>query len=141
MYVVTEAQRRAFREQGYVHLPHVLSAAEVQQLSDVYDRFLSQDIDVPGKDLCDMSGSHGRAVADFSIFNVMLPRKYHPPLQGNFWEARAADIARQLQGDGLALDYDQLLSKKPRTADSIFAYHQGLFTALHSLLWHHCGVH
>lgn len=131
MYVVTEAQKNAFRDHGYVHLPSVLTAPEVAQLAVVYDRFLSQEIPISGKDLCDMSGSHGRAVNDFSIFNVMLPRKYLPELKGNFWEERAADIARQLHGDGMALDYDQLLSKKPQSADSIFAYHQGLFL-LHS---------
>ena len=44
----------------------------------VYDRFLRREIPVPGKDFCDMAGDYARDPADFSIVNVMLPRRYWP---------------------------------------------------------------
>ena len=34
------------------------------------------------------------------------------------------DIADQLQGGDMQVDYDQILAKRPHTTDSIFAWHQ-----------------
>ena len=46
-------------------------------------------IEVPGKDLCDMSGNQaGRTPEQFTLYNVMLPRIYYPALQGNSYERR-----------------------------------------------------
>ena len=50
---------------------------------------------------------------DWRLVNAMLPREYHPPLQGNVLEKRALSIARQLLGEDMDLDYDQLLMKRP----------------------------
>jgi hypothetical protein len=125
-YVVTREQVAHFHEQGYVHLPGVLTADEVDALGETYDRFLRREIAVPGKDYCDMAGDYGRDPADYSIINVMLPRRYHPAWVGNVFERRAASIARQLQGDGMALDYDQLLAKQPFKRDAVFAWHQDM---------------
>ena len=73
-----------------------------------------------------MAGDYGRDPADYSIINVMLPRQYHPGWQDNIFERRAASAARQLCGDGMALDYDQLLAKQPHKADAEFAWHQDM---------------
>lgn len=55
-----------------------------------------------------MSGDFDRAVEDYSIINAMLPRVYHPPLQGNLYERRAASITRQLfNSKEFGIDYDQ----------------------------------
>ena len=60
----------------------------------MYDRFLRREIEVPGKDYCDMAGDYGREPEDFSIVNVMLPRRYYPQWQGNVLRAAHRDIAR-----------------------------------------------
>jgi ectoine hydroxylase-related dioxygenase (phytanoyl-CoA dioxygenase family) len=125
-YRVLPEEIERFHRDGYVHLQGVLSEAEVAGIEADYDRFLSGEIVVAGKDLCDMSGDYDRVVADFSIINVMLPRKYHPAWQGNIYERRAASIAVQLQGEGLTVDYDQLLAKRPQKDDAVFAWHQDL---------------
>lgn len=119
-----EAQR--FRAAGWIHLQGVLSEEEVAEIERDYQRFLRREIEVPGKDFCDMSGGYDRPVEEFSIVNVMLPRRYHPAWRGNRWEQRAASIAQQLCGDGMELDYDQLLAKPPRKPDAVFAWHQDL---------------
>lgn len=50
---------------------------------------MTGSIKVPGKDLCDMSGNQaGRTPEQFTLYNVMLPRIYHPALQGNLYERR-----------------------------------------------------
>lgn len=125
-YVVTDEQRRQFAEQGFVHLPGLLSDAEIAEIEVDYDRFLRREIAVEGKDFCDMAGDYGRDPADYSIVNVMLPRRYHPAWVGNIVERRSASVARQLCGEGMELDYDQLLAKQPYKEDAVFAWHQDM---------------
>ena len=124
-YVVTDADREAFRRDGYVHLPGVMSAAEMDEIEAVYDRFLRREIDVAGKDFNDMTtGEHGTDPSGYAIVNVMLPRKYYPEWQGNLYEQRATSIAEQLCGEGMAIDFDQLLAKAPGRDDAVFGWHQ-----------------
>ena len=125
-YHVDDEDRRRFGEDGYVHLSGVLTDTEVAELEVDYDRFLRREIDVPGKDFCDMAGDYGRDPSDYSIINVLLPRRYFPAWQGNVYERRTADIARQLCGDGMTIDYDQLLAKQPFKDDAVFAWHQDM---------------
>lgn len=85
------------------------------------------EVDVVGKDLCDMSGcSEDRSKEDFTLFNAMLPRIYLPEIQGNIFEQRCQDIANQLCDGDMVIDYDQILAKRPMTTDSVFAWHQDL---------------
>ena len=125
-YVVSAEDIQSFARDGYVHLEGVLSEDELLEIEDTYDKFLRQEIRVDGKDFCDMAGDYGRTVDEYSIVNVMLPRKYHQPWQGNIYEQRAASIAAQLCGPGMEVDYDQLLAKRPFKEDAIFAWHQDM---------------
>lgn len=125
-YTVTAEEVDAFHRDGYVYLPGLLSEAEVDELAVVYDRFLRREISVAGKDYCDMAGDYGRDPSDYSIVNVMLPRRYYPEWQGNVLERRALQVAAQLQGDGMEIDYDQLLAKQPYKDDAVFAWHQDM---------------
>jgi hypothetical protein len=125
-YVVTSEEKARFERDGWVHLPGVLTESEVAALEVDYERFLRREIAVPGKDFCDMSGDYTRTFEQFSIVNVMLPRRYHPPWQGSVYERRAHSIAEQLQGAGMTYDYDQLLAKRPFRDDAVFGWHQDL---------------
>jgi phytanoyl-CoA hydroxylase len=125
-FLVTDDERKHFSDHGYVHLNGLLLEDEVAEIEETYDRFLSRDIEVPGKDYCDMAGDYGRDPDDFSIINVMVPRRYYPPWQGNVFERRAASVAQQLCGDGMTIDYDQLLAKQPYRDDAVFAWHQDM---------------
>ncbi len=125
-YLVSPEELARFRRDGWVHLEGVLSPDEVTAIERDYERFLRREIAVTGKDFCDMSGDYTRSVEDFSIINVMLPRRYYTAWQGNVYEQRAASIAEQLCGAGMAIDYDQLLAKRPRKDDAVFGWHQDL---------------
>jgi hypothetical protein len=125
-YRVSPDERARFEADGYVHLRGVLRSDELDELAVTYDRFLRREIVVPGHDYCDMAGDYGRAPEDFSIINVMVPRRYHPAWQGNVYERRAASIARQLHGPDMVIDYDQLLAKQPWKDDAVFAWHQDM---------------
>ena len=124
-YVVTDADRAAFQRDGYVHLRGVLSADEVDEIEAVYDQFLRGEIEVAGKDFNDMTtGEHGADPDSYAVVNVMLPRRYHPAWQGNIFEQRARNIAEQLCGEGMEIDFDQLLAKHPGRLDAVFGWHQ-----------------
>ena len=123
-YRVSEFEKDCFERDGFVHLRGVLSEDEVREIEAVYMRFVRREIEVPGKDYCDMADQYGGDPESFSLINVMLPRRYHPPWQGNLFECRSASIARQLHGEGLEIDYDQLLAKRPRRENAVFHWHQ-----------------
>jgi len=124
-YLVDDDERARFERDGYVHLPGVLTAEEIDAIEVVYDTFLRGEIDVPGKDLSDMvTGEYGTDPNNYAIFNVMLPRRYHPDWQGNIFERVGLSIAEQLCGEGMVLDFDQLLAKQPGRVDAVFAWHQ-----------------
>jgi ectoine hydroxylase-related dioxygenase (phytanoyl-CoA dioxygenase family) len=126
-YVVTPEQIEAFERDGYVHLPNVLTEDEMREVEEPAMRFIRGEVVPEGKDLCDMSGATDRTPDEYSVFNAMLPRRYMPSMRGNIFERRTASIATQLQrGKNMAIDYDQLLAKRPSTSDSIFAWHQDM---------------
>ncbi|GAB4819446.1 hypothetical protein N2152v2_006492 [Parachlorella kessleri] len=95
-----------------------------QHVDPWYEKYMALQIEVPGKDLCDMSGAKGRTPDQFTVFNVMLPRKYNPAQQGNLFERRSKAIAEQLHGPGMGIDYDQMLAKRAASSDAVFAWHQ-----------------
>ena len=124
-YVVSDDERERFRRDGYVHLPGVLDEPELAALDEVYDAFMRGEIAVEGRDLNDMvTGEFGTDPSGYAIFNVMLPRRYHPAWQGNVFERVGLSIAEQLCGEGMTLDFDQLLAKQPGRDDAVFAWHQ-----------------
>jgi phytanoyl-CoA hydroxylase len=124
-YLVTAEEVAAFERDGYVHLVGVVSAEERAEIEAVYVRFLRREIEVPGRDFNDMTtGDHGSDPTGYAIVNVMVPRRYYPAWQGNIFERRAASIARQLCGDGMVIDFDQLLAKTPGRDDAVFGWHQ-----------------
>ena len=124
-YVVSDDERARFQSDGYVHLEGVMNPDELAAISDVYDRFLRREIDVAGKDFNDMTtGEHGTDPSAYAIVNVMLPRRYYPEWQGNLFERRAESIARQLCGEGMSIDFDQLLAKSPGRPEAVFNWHQ-----------------
>lgn len=124
-YRVSAEEKDAFRRDGYVHLHDVLSESEMAEIEAVYDRFLRREIDVAGKDFNDMTtGEHGTDPSGYAIVNVMLPRRYYPEWQDNVFERRASSIAEQLCGEGMRLDFDQLLAKQPGRDDAVFGWHQ-----------------
>jgi ectoine hydroxylase-related dioxygenase (phytanoyl-CoA dioxygenase family) len=125
-FLLSEQERTAFQQQGYVQLSGVLSEPEITAIETVFESFRQGKIPVRGRDFCDMAGDYARSPADFAVVNIMLPRVYLPSWQGNLYERRAASIAEQLCGPDMRLDYDQLLAKRPGSLDAVFAWHQDL---------------
>eukprot|EP00252_Welwitschia_mirabilis_P023734 TRINITY_DN6799_c0_g1_i1.p1 TRINITY_DN6799_c0_g1~~TRINITY_DN6799_c0_g1_i1.p1 ORF type:complete len:270 (-),score=57.94 TRINITY_DN6799_c0_g1_i1:436-1245(-) len=125
-YIITPEEIEFYHQNGYVHLKGVLSEEEVNELEKEFMAFIRRDVHVEGKDFCDMSADYSKPIDDYSVINIMLPSRYNPALRNNIYERRAASIARQLLGQDMVLDYDQLLAKPPNKPDAIFHWHQDL---------------
>ena len=125
-FPLTPNEVEAFHRDGWVTLPGFLTEPELAPLERDYMRLLRREVPVAGRDYCDMTGDYDRPIEQFEILNVMLPRRYLPALQGNVYERRAADVVRQLLGDGFAIDYDQLVAKPPGREGAVFHWHQDL---------------
>jgi phytanoyl-CoA hydroxylase len=126
-YILTPDQIEAFHRDGCVTIPDVLTDDEVEVLAVIFNRFVSREIPVPGKDFCDMSKPFGVPYEEWSLVNCMLPTRYYPPMQGNVYEQLTASMGRQLfpQSD-MIKDYDQLLNKRPGKSDAVFSWHQDM---------------
>lgn len=124
-YLVSADDVQAFHRDGFVHLKGVMSDEEMNAIEIVYEQFLRGEIEVEGKDFNDMTtGEHGTDPKGYAVVNVMLPRRYHPEWQDNTFERRARSIAEQLCGEGMTIDFDQLLAKSPGRPDAVFHWHQ-----------------
>ena len=125
-YILTPEQIEQFRRDGYVTLQLVMATEELGEIDNEFAHFIRGEVANMGRDFCDMSGPYDRKFEDFSLVNAVLPRRYHPALEGNLVERRAASIARQLIGPTSTLDYDQFLAKCPAKPDAVFTWHQDL---------------
>ena len=126
-YILTPTQIDAFHTTGCVTISNVLTEDEVAEIQVIFDKFMSGEIPVPGKDFCDMSKPFGIPREDWSIINCMLPTTYYPEWVGNIYERVTASIVQQLfPNEPMVKDYDQLLNKLPNKSDAIFAWHQDM---------------
>ena len=113
-YILTPTQIDAFHTTGCVTISNVLTEDEVAEIQVIFDKFMSGEIPVPGKDFCDMSKPFGIPREDWSIINCMLPTTYYPEWVGNIYERVTASIVQQLfPNEPMVKDYDQLLNKLP----------------------------
>jgi phytanoyl-CoA hydroxylase len=126
-FILTAEQIERFHQDGCITIPNVLTDEEVEELAAVFDRFVSGEINVPGKDFCDMSKPFGIPYEEWSLVNCMLPTRYFPPLRGNVYERLSRSMARQLfPTSDMVKDYDQLLNKRPGKKDAVFSMHQDM---------------
>ena len=101
-----------FREEGYLVLENLISPKELQYYDRVYDDFLFNRIETSGH-RSDLSGG-----TDFSrekITQIMLPSKFLPELKELPIHGRTLQIARELLGTDMDLDFDMLINKSPLT--------------------------
>ena len=104
-----------FARDGFVAVPDLLAAHEVEEYRSVYDRFLAGEIDV-GRRRSDLGAGADRAAAGVeNITQVMWPSDSAPGLRASAAYERALAVARELLGDDVAFDFDMLIDKAPFT--------------------------
>jgi phytanoyl-CoA hydroxylase len=126
-YILTNEQIETFFRDGLVTIPNVLSEEEIMPIEEAFERFMNGSIQVPDKDLCDISKTFGTPREEWSIVNAMLPTKYDPQMQNNIYEILTKSMVDQLfPTENMTKDYDQFLNKLPGKADAVFAWHQDM---------------
>ena len=117
-----------FHKNGWCVIDEFLLESEVCELEEIYDKFMRAEIDVEGKDFCDMSQKDGyfTSLESMRMVNAMLPRKYYPKWINNIYEQKTRALINRLYPNEyeMDIDYDQLLAKKPKQTQAIFAFHQ-----------------
>ena len=116
-----------YHENGYCVIDEFLTASEVEEIEDTYDKFMRGEMNIPGNDFCDMATSDGnrKSLDDMIMVNAMLPRVYYPQWKNNIYERKSRALMKRLFiSKEMNIDYDQLLAKRPQQKEAIFAFHQ-----------------
>ncbi len=112
MISISEEKKRFFEQKGYMVLENLLSPEEIEYYQSVYSAFLNNEIDT-GSFRSDLSGSDGPAVE--KITQIMVPGRLHPELLSKPAHQKTLEVARELLGEDMALDFDMLINKAPNT--------------------------
>ena len=117
---LTTSQKAFFAEEGYLVINNLLGPEEVKYYAKVYEDFLDNRINA-SKYRSDLSGSEKSSTE--KITQIMVPSKVWPELLEKPIHTRTTNIAKQLLGDDMALDFDMLINKAPLT-DTKTPWHQ-----------------
>lgn len=114
MIMITAKQRETFKTEGYLIVDNLLSLDEVNYFRRLYEDFLEGKIDTSGH-RSDLSGETNEGEPEKTV-QIMRPSLLFRPLQVSVIHERTAEIARQLLGLDMELDFDMLIDKQPHTS-------------------------
>ena len=110
-HLITEEQRLFFENEGYLVVEDLITKKEIDYYSDLYNSFLDNIIDA-SRFRSDLSGSNS---TQEKITQIMVPSKLVPELLEKPIHERSLSIAQDLMGSDIALDFDMLINKAPKT--------------------------
>lgn len=116
---LSKEQLTFFQTEGYLVIKNLLSPKDINYYSTLYNSFLSNEIDAT-KYRSDLSGGIG---AQERITQIMVPSKLAPALLEKPFHQRSLEIAKELMGEDIELDFDMLINKAPNT-NTITPWHQ-----------------
>ena len=111
MDIISEKQRGFFEAEGYLVVENLISKQEVQYYNDLYNSFLDNSIDA-SRYRSDLSGSDEKKE---NITQIMVPSKLVPELLQKPIHQKSLQIAKELMGEDIELDFDMLINKAPHT--------------------------
>jgi len=113
MNILNDDQKQFFKEQGYLVIHNILNEKEISYYSEKYDAFLDNSIN--SKDFrSDLSGSVDQSGE--KITQIMVPSRLYPEFLDKPLHRKTLQIARELLGDDMDLDFDMLINKAPHTS-------------------------
>ena len=118
--LITKDQKDFFLDQGYLIIEDLISAEEVKYYDKVYNSFLDNSIDTSGL-RSDLSG--GQNDTSEKITQIMVPSRLFPELLEKGIHIKTLQIAKELLGEDMELDFDMLINKAPNT-NTITPWHQ-----------------
>lgn len=126
-----------FKERGYVVVKGFLSKDEVAALSQTFERLMSGELAIPGKD----HGEHTPGLMNVTVFSRYHALAELPPMEE--LDRRCLALVRQLYADDggeFKRDYEQLLRKLPSRPTAVFPPHQGDLSARTTLPVNHTVI-
>lgn len=103
-----------FTTHGYLVVENIITSGEIEQYREIYDSFLDGRID-SGKNRSDLGVGLGDSKKVENITQIMWPSDFVPGILQKGYHQRALQIAQQLQGPDLEMDFDMLINKAPHT--------------------------
>ncbi|MET0464384.1 MAG: phytanoyl-CoA dioxygenase family protein [Chitinophagaceae bacterium] len=113
---ITLDQVNFFNRNGYLVVENILSEEEIEYYRSVYEEFLGNKIDA-GRFRSDLGGfvEGDKPVQAERITQIMLPSRLMPSLLEKPLHQETRQIAKQLLGQDMELDFDMLIDKAPHS--------------------------
>jgi hypothetical protein len=108
--MITSDQISYFETEGFLALENLLNSEEMVFYSKTYDAFINNEFDTEGL-RSDLTGIEGQDVE--YITQIMLPSRVFPVLLDRPMHQKGLQIAKQLLGADMVLDFDMLINKAP----------------------------
>lgn len=111
---LTEDQITFYHREGYLTVPAITSAEEVEHLCGIYDRLFESKAGRESGDHLDLvSADDGQHTE--TLPQILNPTKYAPELSDTVFRANAMSIATQLLGPETIFRFDHAIRKPPQT--------------------------
>ena len=113
--MIGSEQLQFFDMEGFLAMENVLKSKEVEFYDQTYNAFINNEFDLEGL-RSDLSGSKDQKKE--LITQIMLPSSVYPELLQGPMHLKGLQIAQQLLGEDMILDFDMLINKAPYTNKS-----------------------
>ncbi len=109
---LTDEQIEFYHREGYLTIPAITSAEEIERIRDIYDRLFAERA---GRDVGDQFDLASPDEDDGTqlLPQIMDPAKYAPELEDTFFRANSYAIAAQLLGPDLEYFVEHAIRKPP----------------------------
>ena len=109
--ILTTETKSFFADEGFLVVENLITPSEVAYYSDLYNAFLDNRIDA-SQYRSDLSGGDGKME---KITQIMVPSKMWPELLQRPIHLKTLQMAKELMGVDIELDFDMLINKAPLT--------------------------
>jgi len=110
--LITSNQISFFETEGFLGVENILNNSEIEFYSNTYNAFINNEFDTANL-RSDLSGAVDQKIE--YITQIMLPSKVYPVLLDLTMHQKGCQIAKQLLGEDMVLDFDMLINKAPHT--------------------------
>jgi phytanoyl-CoA hydroxylase len=111
---LTSTQIDFFEKNGYLQIEDILKPDELGQYQKIYDQFLDGTINTSGNRTDLGIGLGDQNDPGEKITQIMWPSDFAPLLEMPYHQ-RVLQIARELMGKDLDMDFDMMINKAPHT--------------------------
>ncbi len=111
---LSDEQVAAYHRDGFLALPALTTAGEVDRLRGIYDKLFASRTGREVGDQFDLAGSDEEG-KEASLPQILGPSKYAPELNDTLLRANAAEVARRLGGAECVFRGDHAINKPARS--------------------------